>query len=73
MKKGGFDLKGYTFSGFDPPEELKNEDNSINVAGIKWYPKPDLIGLSIGELNFEKKIWGKIHPSRLCGKSRRNL
>ena len=59
LSKGGFDLKGFTFSGFDPPEHLKNGDNSINVAGMKWYPKSDLLSLNIGVLNFEKKCQRK--------------
>ena len=58
LSKGGFDLKGFTFSGFDPPEHLKNGDNSINVAGMKRYPKSDL-SLNIGVLNFEKRCRGK--------------
>ena len=45
LNRGGFDLKGYTFSGFDPPEHLRNADKSINVAGMRWYPKDDLLSL----------------------------
>ena len=59
LNKGGFDLKGFTFSFFDPPEHLANDDKSINVAGIRWYPKDDLLSLNIGELNFSKKNRGK--------------
>ena len=59
LNKGGFDLKGFTFSGFNPPEHLANKDKSINVAGMKWFPKEDSLSLNINELNFGKKCRGK--------------
>ena len=60
LQKGGFSLKGITFSGFDPPEHLCNEDKkSVNVAGIKWFSKEDNLSLNIGDLNFSKKVRGK--------------
>ena len=57
--KGGFGLKPFTCSDHDPPEILANDDQSINVAGMKWFPKKDLLSLNIGELNFSKKHRGK--------------
>ena len=62
INKGGFRLKGVTFSGFDPPKNLSNGDNSVTVAGMKWYPKSDLISLNTSELNFGKKNRGKKVP-----------
>ena len=62
LNRGGIDLKGFTFSGFDRPNHLSNEDKSINVAGVKWYPKYDLFKLNIGELNFGKKCRGEKVP-----------
>ena len=62
LNKGGFDLKRFTFSGFHPPVHLGNEDKSINVGGMKWYPKSDMLRLNIGELNFGKKCRGKKAP-----------
>ena len=47
LNRGWFRLKGITFSGFDPPDNLCNKDKSINVAGMKWYPKPDLLSLNL--------------------------
>ena len=38
---------------------LSNDESSINVAGMKWYPKKDLMSLDISELNFAKKNRGK--------------
>ena len=55
LSKGGFGLKGFTFSGSDPPEHLDNGDKSINVVGMKWHPKLDMLNLDIGDLNFGKK------------------
>ena len=62
LNRGGFDLKGFTFSGFNPPDHLSNGDKSINVARVKWYPKSDLLKLNIGELNFGNKCRGKKVP-----------
>ena len=56
---GGFTVKGITFTGGDPPKALSTDDSSVNVAGMKWFPKKDLIALGIGELNFAKKQCGK--------------
>ena len=58
LSKGGFALKGFTFSGFDPPDDLKQPDNTVNVAGMKWFSKPDLLSLNLGEMSFGKKSKG---------------
>ena len=59
LNRGGFTLKGLTLSGFDPPENLANEDgSSINVAGMIWYSKDDKISLDTKELNFGRKQRG---------------
>ena len=55
----GFTLKGATFTGGDPPSALSTDDSSANVAGMKWFPKKDLLAYDIGELNFAKKQHGK--------------
>ena len=48
LTKGGFKLKGYTFSGSHPPENLSNEDGvSVMVGGSKWYSKDDEYSLKI--------------------------
>ena len=49
---GGFIIKGYTFSGKDPPE---HDGESIMVGGLKWFSKDDLISLNIPEINFFRK------------------
>ena len=59
LNRGGFSLKGVTFSGKDPPATLTNDKASINVAGMRWFPKKDLVSLDISELNFVKKCRGK--------------
>ena len=59
LNGGGFRTKGVTFSGFDPPDNLSNEDKSVNVAGLKWFPKSDCLTLNVNELNFSKKCRGK--------------
>ena len=60
MNCGGFTLKGLTLSGFDPPENLANEDgSSINVAGMIWYSKDDKISFDTKELIFGRKQRGR--------------
>ena len=59
LSKGGFNLKGITFSGFDPPEHLSKDEKSVTVAGMNWFSKNDLISLNITSLNFSKKHRGK--------------
>ena len=60
--KTGFNFKGITFSGFDPPEHLSNPDKSVNVGGLKWFSKEDLLGLNISDLNFGKVVRGRKSP-----------
>ena len=48
-----------TFSGKDPAPTLSNDEASINVVGMRWFPKEYLLSLHISELNFPKKCRGK--------------
>ena len=59
LNRGGFSLKEVTFSGKDPPAILTNDEPSINVAGMRWSPKEDLLSLDNSELNFARKCRGK--------------
>ena len=65
LNRGGYTLKGITFSKYDPPESLTDDGSSIGVVGMKWYSKEDKISLNIGELNFAKKLRGKKPSSRI--------
>ena len=44
-----------TFTGGDPTSALSTDDSSVNAAGMRWFPKKDLLALDIDELNFAKK------------------
>ena len=59
LEKGGFTLKGFTFSGEDPDFNLNGGHDYITVAGLKWYPKRDLLALNWNELNFAQKVRGR--------------
>ena len=59
LMHGGFRLKGFTFSGSDPPKQLSDDGQSVNVAGMKWFPKTDQLTLDLGPLDFSKKCRGK--------------
>ena len=65
LNKGGFALKGVTFSGDHPVESLSQDGISISVAGLKWHPKEDFLTLDIDEINFAKKLRGRkpVHNS----------
>ena len=62
LNHGGFQLKGVTFSGDDPPSSLTDDSVSIHVAGLKWFSKDDFLTLNVGELNFAKKCRGNFDP-----------
>ena len=64
LAKGGFGLKGFTFSGQDPPEQLSNDGVSVVVGGLKWFPKEDLISINVSELNFSQKSRGRKSQDR---------
>ena len=33
LEKGGFSLKGFTFSGHEPPGNLSNDQESVSIGG----------------------------------------
>ena len=59
INKGGFRLKGFTFSGSDPPQALSHDGKTISVGGMVWHPKIDMLSLDISEMNFARKQRGK--------------
>ena len=61
LNKGGFTLKGVSFSGEDPPKHLTNDEVSISVGGMRWFTKTDELSLDLGDLCFAKKIRGRKH------------
>ena len=59
LNKGGFTLKGITYSGEAPPDCLSDDNKSISLAGMKWFPQEDILRFDIGEMNFAKKCRGR--------------
>ena len=59
LLKGGFVLKGFTFSNCDPPDDLSEDGETVVVGGLRWYPKSDRFSLNIPEMNFAKKKHGR--------------
>ena len=57
--RGVFSLKEVTFNKRDPPSNLSADDCSVNMVGMKCFPKEDMVSLDIGVLNFPKKQRGK--------------
>ena len=63
LAKGGYELKPIVFSGCDPPADVSNGEDFINVAGMRWRSKLDLLFLNIDKLNFNPKHRGKKAPN----------
>ena len=64
LMKGGFNLKGFTFSGAKPLKQLSDDGESIHVAGLKWYSEKDFLKLDVSPVDFSKRLRGKpISPS----------
>ena len=59
LGKGGFILKGFTFSGSDPQEYLSNDGVSIMVGVYRWFSKEDTLSINVPELNLAKKRRGR--------------
>jgi len=55
LRKSGFGLKGFTFSGKDPLEKLSSDGESISIGGLIWHPKSDAVSIDVPPLNFAKK------------------
>ncbi len=59
LGNAGFNFKGFTFSGYDPPPHLTKNGKSISTAGTNWESRADMLSLIIPELNLSKKRRGK--------------
>ena len=59
LGRGGFKLKGFTFSGADPPAHLTEDGVSVMTFGMRYYSKDDELSINVGALNFAKKKRGK--------------
>ena len=56
IAKGGFRVKGFTFSGSHPPQDLANADGiSVNVGGWIWFPKDDVVCPNISDTPGRKR------------------
>lgn len=63
--KAGFSLKGFTFSGEKPDSTLSVDGKSINVAGLKWFPKDDYLMFNSESINFAQKVRGRKVGSKI--------
>ena len=60
LSMGSMEVKGYTFSGQPPPEELTADGETVGLVGMAWGPEKDWISLSIKPLYFGKPKRGKL-------------
>ena len=65
VNRGGFSLKGFTFSGYPPRTPLSSDGEIVGVAGLRWYPEDDKAALDISELNFLRKYRGKKSSNKI--------
>ena len=59
----GLTCKGWTFSGSDPPEAVSKTGVTVGVAGLRWYPRLDMVEIPIPDLHFGPVRRGKIDDS----------
>ena len=57
--------KVFTFSGQNPDFTLSIDEQSINVAGLKWCPKDDYLMFNSESINFAQKIRGRKLESKI--------
>lgn len=60
LSMGSMEVKGYTFSGHPPSEELTADGETVGLVGMAWNPEKDWISLSIKPLYFGKPKRGKL-------------
>ena len=65
VNRGGFSLKGFTFSGYPPCASLSSDGERVGIAGLRWYPEDNKVALDINELNFSRKYRGKKSSNKI--------
>ena len=58
----GCEIKDWVLSGEDPSDKVSKDGVSLEVGGMIWYPKLDIISVKIPVLHFGKIIRGKVKP-----------
>ena len=66
LSVAGMEVKGYTFSGFPPPDEVSSDGKSVGLIGMSWFPEDDEIKVEIKPLYFGKVKRGKL-PDLVVG------
>jgi len=64
LARGGMSLKFVCYSSEPPPEASSLDLDSMTILGYKYLPEPDLLGINIGEVNFQKKVRGAKPPNK---------
>ena len=62
LAQGGMAVKGFTFSGNDPPVDVSADSKTVGLVGYIWSPREDTISLDIKQLYLEKPKRGKQPP-----------
>ena len=59
--KVGLSIKGWSVSGSPPHPEVTNDNITVDVGGMVWFPEIDCISVKVPPLHFGKKSRGKIN------------
>ena len=58
----GCEIKDWTINGEDPSDKVSKDGVSLDVGGMIWYPKLDIVVVKIPLLHFGKVSRGRIKP-----------
>ena len=58
--KIGLACKGWTFSHKIPPEDVREENNTVSIGGMRWHSEMELLEVPIPKLHFSKTVRGRL-------------
>ena len=58
----GCHIKDWTISGQDPSDKVSKDGVTLEVGGMTWYPKLDVVVVKIPLIHFGKVVRGRIKP-----------
>ena len=56
----GLKCKGWTYSYEDPPPNVKEDDGTVSIGGMRWHSKVDCVEIPVPQLHFSKKSRGRL-------------
>ena len=56
----GLKCKGWTYSFEDPPPNVKEDDGTVSIGGMRWHSKVDCMEIPVPQLHFSKKLRSRL-------------